>query len=127
MSYRTLDDIVSSSGLPALVEHEDGLRYQVLGIDPFRPNYYHCMRIDRTTNKPIPRQDAVSLWRFSAKFSLVPTGPKYISPDRQKEIRKEMKQKGNEGVGRQYQMPVKDKDKPKSEPEMGKVIPLRRK
>lgn len=119
----TLLEIVEREGLPCIVEHEDGLRYQVIGIDYLKPAFFFCKRVSGM--RPIERGGDAWLWRYSRGYKVVPAAPKYISPERQRESQAQDRAERN---ARQ----VRDltRNRPPSRPvgpEGGKVIPFRRK
>lgn len=119
----TLLEIVEREGLPCVVEHEDGLRYQVIGIDPFKPAFFFCKRVSGT--KPIERGGDAWLWRYSRGYRVIPTKPKYISPEKQRESRTQDRAERN---ARQVRDLTKGRPAPRPPgPEGGKVIPFRRK
>lgn len=118
----TLEELVDRAGIPCLVEHEDGLRYQVLGVDPFRTSYFFCRRVSGM--RPIERGGEAYLWRYARGFRLVEA--RYISPEDQRNNRQKDRLDRNAKQTRELKRgsPVPT---PRKSGEMGKVIPFRKK
>lgn len=125
----TLEDIVEREGIPCMVEHEDGLRYQVLGVDPFRTSYYYCKRVMRETGRPLDRDGEVWLWRYARGFTSISPGKGFISPEEQRARREKDRSERNAKQVRDLKRgkPTPAPAKPNPPREMGKVLPFRRK